>query len=113
MTAYIYSDDRRHDPVLRDKVERIHKAQQAKMLEAAIILKKLAAEMRILSGVRDSSSIYDRCYSAVSSAAYSVDKDAAFMQNIGGDTYIGNMAASEMGEYVQTLDMTARFKGTV
>lgn len=111
MSDYTFNDDIRHDPEVRAKVERVVEAQKALLCEAARVLKALTDEMRILSGVRDSSSIFDRCFDKVAMASYSVGSDAEFMKNIGGDTYIGNMAAGSMGEYLQNIDMEVRFRG--
>lgn len=115
MAAHKYSDERRHDPEVRAKVERVIIAQNALMARAAATLKELAAEMRSLSGLRDSHSIYDRSYDTVFSAAWKVEHDSDFMNRDGGpnDCYIGNMAASPMGEYLQKIDMEARFGGKV
>lgn len=102
---------RRNDPEVRAKVDRVLVAQNALLQEAARVLKALSDEMRILSGVRDSASIFDRCFDKVAMASYSVSSDAEFMKNIGGDTYTGNMAAGQMGEYLQNIDMEVRFRG--
>lgn len=113
MSVYEYSEDRRNDPELRAKVERVLVAQRDLLQKAAATLKELSDEMRVLSGTGQTRSIYDRCFDKVALASYSVGSDAEFMKNIGGDTYIGNMAASEMGEYLQSIDMEARFRGHV
>ncbi len=110
MTDYKYSDDRRNDPEVRARVERVVEAQKALLLKAAATLKELSDEMRVLS-IGDERSIYELCFDKVRMASYSVGGDADFMQKIGGDTYTGNMAASRMGEYVQSIDFEARFKG--
>lgn len=115
MGVYKYSDDRRNDPETRDKVERVIIAQNALMLKAAKQLKELATEMHALSGMRDSHSIYERSYDTVFSAAWKVEHDSDFMNRDGGpnDCYIGNMAAGEMGEHLQKVNMEERFGGKV
>jgi hypothetical protein len=111
VSVYHYSDDRRHDPETRAKVERVLIAQRDLLQKAAATLKGLSDEMRVLSGTGQTRSIYERCFDKVATASYSVGSDAEFMKDIGGDTYIGNMAASEMGEYLENIDMEARFRG--
>lgn len=115
MSSYTYSNDRRHDPEVRDKVERVIRAQNALMLKAARQLKETLDEMRELSGIKDRASLFDRSYDAVYSAYWRVDHDATFMNRDGGpnDCYIGNMAAGEMGEYLEGIDLDARFGGKV
>jgi hypothetical protein len=112
MVTYNYSEQRRHDPELRGNVEKLLLAQNATLLEAAQTLQELVDKMRVLSIERNP--IYDRCVAAVRSARYSVSSDADFMnRSKPNDTYIGNMAASEMGEYIHSIDFEARFGGLV
>ena len=95
-----YSERRRYDPEIRAKVEEIHKARQAMLVKAAAQLKALSDEMRELSLAEDNA-IYDRCSDAVWSAYYTVSRDAEFKKGIGGETYIGNLAAGSLGEYIE------------
>jgi hypothetical protein len=105
-----YSEKRREDPELRGKVERLLDAQNAALLDAAQVLEGLSKTMRNLS--IDTNPIYDRCVHAVGLARWNVSGDADFMnRNAHTDTYIGNMAAGEMGFHLQGLDFEARFKG--
>lgn len=115
MTVYTSSEERRNDPELRDKVEKVIIAQNTLMLKAAATLKDLAEEMRVLSGLKDNYSIYERSFDTVFSAAWKVKHDADFMNRDGGpnDCYIGNMAAGQMGEYLQSVDLETRFGGKV
>jgi hypothetical protein len=46
-------------------------------------------------------SIYNRCWQEVCLAASSVERDAEFMQKIGGETYIGNLAAGHLGHLIE------------
>lgn len=113
MAVHHFKDEQRNDPELRDKVERVLLAQNALLLKASTVLKALSDEMRVLSGTRDSHSIYDRSFSAVNSAYYRVSSDADFMNRDGApnDCYIGNMAASQMGDYIKSVDFDKRFRG--
>lgn len=95
-----YSEQRRNDPELRAKVAKIHAARQAMLVKAAAQLKALSDEMRMLE-FDGGDAIYDRCCDYVWSAYYTVTRDAEFMKSIGGETYIGNMAAGEMGAAIE------------
>lgn len=94
------SERRRNDPEIRAKVEEINKARQAMLLKAAAQLKELSDEMRELN-LGEDDAIYDNCSDAVWSAYYRVSHDAEFKQGIGGETYIGNLAAGQLGEYIE------------
>jgi hypothetical protein len=102
MTSYTFDAGRRNDPVIRAKVEEIHKARVAMMLKAADELDALAAEMAPLTQGGDDN-MYRQCYDAVRTARYRVRDNAEFMKGIGSETYIGNLAAGRLGEYVQGL----------
>lgn len=94
-----YSDERRNDPVVRAKVEKINTDRQVMLAKADRVLKELLDEMR-KHRIAEDDAIYERCFDAVWSAYYRVSGDAHFKQDIGGETYIGNLAAGELGEYV-------------
>jgi hypothetical protein len=94
------SERRRNDPALRAEAERIHKARQAVLLKAAAALEEIYNGMRELSRYRDDS-VYNRCVDAVWHANYRVSSDASFMQGIGGETYVGNLAAGELGDAIE------------
>jgi protease II len=94
------SERRRNDPEIRAKVEEIHKARQAMLLKAEAQLEEIVNEMRALTQYGDDA-IYNRCYDAVWDAQYKVGNDARFMQRIGGETYVGNLAAGELGEIIE------------
>jgi hypothetical protein len=101
MTVYTFSNERRNDPEIRAMVERIVKARNEALLEAARRLQEVVDGMRPLSLGGDSA-IYERCFYAVRSASIKVSNDAAFMNRLGiNECYIGNEAASQLGEYVQ------------
>lgn len=95
-----FRDEMRNDPVLRAKVEKIHKARQVMLLKAAKQLRELTEEMRELGQYRDDG-IYNRCWDEVRMATFKVERDAEFMQKIGGETYIGNLAANKLGHLIE------------
>lgn len=102
MTIYKYSEERRNDPELCAKVAKVVKARQIALLEAA---EKLQEVMDILQPLDrfEGDSIYRRCVSAVWIAHHQVSGDAEFKKKIGGDTYIGNKAASELGHQIEEM----------
>jgi hypothetical protein len=101
MARIDFNDKDRYDPELRAEAEAIHKARQAMLLEAAQDLKVLSEKMRELGETYEDCSIYNRCWHEVRMAAYTVSRDAEFMQKIGGETYIGNLAAGELGQIIK------------
>lgn len=100
--VFKFSDRRRKDPVVLEKAEKILIAQQKAMSEAAELLKRAAEIMRKQSGYEDSGH-FDRCYDAVSSARYTVERDASFMADIGNECYIGNLAAGRLGYQIEQM----------
>lgn len=104
-------ESRRIDPVVRAKVERVLTAQQKMMEHAAKVLKDLRQEMNVLANVSDENSHYEKCFKEVRMASYTVSRNAEFMAGIGGETYIGNMAAGRMGENLEGINMDVRFGG--
>jgi hypothetical protein len=95
-----YSEKRRNDTDLRAKVTKIHKDRQAMLLRAAAALEDIYDEMQGLRRSGDDD-IYSRCVSAIWDAKYRVRHDADFMQGIGGETYVGNLAAGKLGQYIE------------
>lgn len=101
-------EERRNDPDIRAKVAEIVKARKAMLVRAATQLKALTDEMRELELDGDDA-IYDRCFDYVWSAYYTVSRDAEFKDRAATETYIGNMAAGELGKYIEKQE--ARDKG--
>lgn len=99
-----YSNERRNDPVIREKAQKIHELRQKKLQKADKALKEIMDEMRPLR-LGEDDAIYERCFDAVWSAYYRVSGDAHFMKNIGGETYTGNLAAGELGEYIERMGL--------
>lgn len=93
-------EERRNDPVIRAEVEKIIYARRVMLLKAAKQLKDLTDEMRELELYGDDG-IYDRCFDYVWSAYYTVSRDANFKDRPATETYIGNMAAGSLGEYIE------------
>lgn len=102
MTVYEFSNERRYDPEIRAKVEAIHKARQAMLLKAAAELDRLVEEMRPLMDGGDDR-MYEKAFDDLRRARYTMVDTAEFMQDIGSETYIGNLAAGRLGEYVEKL----------
>jgi hypothetical protein len=98
----IFSDTQRNDPVLREKVAQVIEARRMTLLKAAEMLKAVSDMMRPLELGGDDA-IYSRSYEKVRRAAFSVASDAEFRDKLlTGDTecYIGNQAASGLGNYI-------------
>lgn len=96
-----YNDERRHDPVLQEKVRKVIDAQEKAFNEAAELVRQAAEIMRKASGFEDSA-IYDRSYDAVRSAQYKLERDARFV-GIKTDGYLQNMAAGRMGLQIEKM----------
>jgi hypothetical protein len=107
-----FNDSQRNDPELREKVTKVLTAQNELLYEAARVLKALSTEMRKLD--LQTNPIYDRCAHTVAIAANSVGSDSDFMNRSPiNDTYVGNMAAGEMGDYLKSIDFEKRFEGVL
>jgi hypothetical protein len=74
---YFYSDQRRNDPELNDKVRVVIEAQSVELLKAAAALKEISDSMRKLSGFTDCA-IYTRCFEDVRMAHYKLNRDDEF-----------------------------------
>jgi hypothetical protein len=102
MTTYHYSDERRNDPELREKTAKVIEARKAALAVAA---KKLREAMDILDPLRifDGDPIFERSAFSAWRAYNQVSGDASFMNRPTTDTYIGNLAASELGEQIEAM----------
>lgn len=96
--SYTFDVERRNDPEIRAKCEERHKARQAMMLHAAQVLNDLVDEMRPLNEGGDDA-MYGEMFDKIRALRYRVDSDSRFMQNIGSETYIGNLAAGRLGDH--------------
>lgn len=100
-TVFKYSDERRHDPVLKEKVTKVLNAQEQAYKEASELVRQASEIMRKAAGF-DDSAIYERSYNAVRGLEYTLDRDASF---IGGQNegYIRNTAAGRMGLQIEQM----------
>jgi hypothetical protein len=104
--VFKYSEERRHDPVLLEKVARVHMARNRKLREVARILRELRDDMWGLQIQGDESAIYERNVAAVSSASHTLSRDAEFMNRDSWDnfeTYHGNLAAGLLGYRISQM----------
>jgi hypothetical protein len=92
--VFKYSEERRHDPVLLEKVARVHMARNRKLREVARILRELRDDMWGLQIRGAEDTIYERNVNAVSSASHTLSRDSDFMNH---DTFRDNM------QYYQNL----------
>jgi hypothetical protein len=105
------SEVRRNDPELKAKVAKVVKARQEALNEASALLDKayeiLKAQRHFVGDER-----YNAQVSAVSTASFSLSRDAAFASGRRGennddpsknDTYLGNLAAAELGAQIQKM----------
>jgi hypothetical protein len=99
----IYSDTQRNDPVLRAKVAEVIEKRRIVLLKAAEMLKEVSDMMRPLELDGDCA-IYSRSYEKVRRAAFSVGSDAEFKDREATDCYIGNQAASGLGNYILAME---------
>lgn len=99
--TFKYSDERRHDPVLLEKVGKVLDAQEQAFHEAAELVRQAVEIMQKASGFEDSA-IYERSYDAVHSAQYKLKRDSRSM-GIKNDNYKQNMAAGRMGLQIEKM----------
>lgn len=92
---------RRKDPVIIEKVGKVIAAQEQALKEAAELVRQASEIMRKASGFEDSA-IYERCYDAVRSAQYTIQRDERFVGSK-NDCYKENMAAGRMGYQIETM----------
>lgn len=105
------SEIRRNDPELKAKVARVVKARQDALNEASALLNQaydILKTQRHFVG----DEIYNRQVSSVSTASFSLSRDAEFASGRRGDreadpskndTYLGNLAAGELGVQIQKM----------
>lgn len=106
MPVYHSNAERRNDPELKEKLDRIFTEQNKRAADAAVKLRDIVEDLRPLTGLGDPYSVYDQIYDAVWSAAIRAEHDSDFLnRHAPNDCYLENMAAAKMGEYVQPLDV--------
>lgn len=96
---YKYSDERRNDPELREKVAKIHEDRRDMILKVAKELEAIKEKMYALK-LDEDDGLYEQAYEAVWSAYYGVGRVSQSYRRPTTDCYIGNLAAGELGEYV-------------
>lgn len=105
------STARREDAELKDKVAKVVKARQTALKEASALLDQA---YEILKAQRHfvGDEIYNRQVSSVSTASYTLSRDAEFASGRRGqsnddpsknDTYLGNLAAGALGVQIQNM----------
>lgn len=99
MSGYDFNDAQRNDPELRAKVAKVLEARRQAIQEANILLKKVSALLAESQIVEDQSMYSDHAYD-VRMTSFKLERNIAFMQKIGGETYVGNMAAGRMGDQI-------------
>ena len=105
------SEIRRNDAELKAKVSKVVKARQEALKEASALLNQ-AYEILKVQRHFVGDEIYSRQVRAVSTASFSLSRDAEFASGQRGernndpsenDTYLGNLAASELGVQIQKM----------
>jgi hypothetical protein len=103
------SEIRRNDPELKAKVAKVVKARQEALNEASALLNQA---YEILKAQRHftGDEIYNHQVSSVSTASFTLSRDAAFASRDSGsgnatenDTYLGNLAAGALGIQIQKM----------
>ncbi|MCW2763840.1 MAG: hypothetical protein JWR85_4041 [Marmoricola sp.] len=106
------SEVRRNDSELKGKVTKVVKARQDALKEASALLDRA---YEVLKAQRHfvGDEAYNRQVSAVSTASYSLSRDADFASGRGrggpdndptkNDTYLGNLAAGALGIQIQNM----------
>jgi len=100
------TNKRRFDPVLLEKVARVHMARIKKLKQVAKILRELRDDMWGLRIRGDEDSIFERNVDAVSSASYAVTRDADFAnrETVSDFTqYHQNLAAGVLGYRISQM----------
>lgn len=103
---YKYSEERRHDPVLLEKVARVHMARNRKLKLVAKTLRELRDDMWGLRIRGDEDAIYERNVDAISLASHTLSRDAEFKNRDSWDnfeTYHGNLAAGLLGYRISQM----------
>lgn len=109
------SELRRNDPELKAKVAKVVKARQEALNQASALLKQ-ATEILEAQNQFVGDAIYSNRVQSVSIASFSLSRDAEFASGNRGqatsdpsenDTYLGNLAAGQLG--VQIQDMGDKF----
>ena len=90
-------EDLRNNPVVRAEVQRVLDERSAAFKQAQELVEKAARIMGSVSylGVQDA--IYDRSFKAVRMTEMQLANDERFVVDFGGETYVGNQAAFELG----------------
>ena len=105
------SEIRRNDPELKAKVAKVVKARQDALNEASALVERA---YEILKAQRHfvGDNIYSSHVTAVSTASYTLSRDAEFTSGRRGgtandpaknDTYLGNLAAGPLGVQIQNM----------
>lgn len=105
------SEIRRNDPELKAKVAKVVKARQDALKQASVLLEQaydiLKAQRQFVGD-----NIYNRNVTTVSTASYTLSRDAEFTSGQRGgpdndpaknDTYLGNLAAGPLGVQIQNM----------
>lgn len=102
------STERRENPELKEKVAKVVKARQKALNDASALLDQA---YEILKAQRHfvGDETYNRQVSSVSTASYTLSRDAKSSSGLRGedpaknDTYLGNLAAGALGIQIQNM----------
>lgn len=100
-SVYRYSDERRHDPEIREVVIDALKTQKEAVDEA---YKFLVEADKILSAAPYTdldSGMYYNAQNSVKKALRDVERKRRFAGDSENETYVGNLAASHVGERIK------------
>lgn len=102
------SEVRRDDAELKAKVAKVVKARQNALDEASALLNQAYDILKAQRHFAGDES-YNRQVSAISTASFSLSRDAEFASRLRGtpdaenDTYLGNLAAGQLGIQIQKM----------
>lgn len=94
------NNERRNNPEIRAEVKRVLDARVEAHVKALALVKEAYEIMRATPYQGIDADIYDRGTSAVWSAYYTLGRDERFVGR-NTETYIGNVAAFELGEVIE------------
>lgn len=99
---YQYSNQRRNNPELKDKVRKVVERRQKAMEQADDLLKEARHIMQEAALFVDDV-IFMRQLEQISRTSFSLSEDTQFERDVFSETYIENLAAGRLGEQIEKM----------
>ena len=101
-TPYQYSNERRNNAELKNKVRKVVERRQKAMEQADDLLKEARQVMQDAALFVDDV-VFMRQLEQISRTSFSLSEDTQFERDVYSETYIENLAAGRLGEQIEKM----------